>query len=681
MSSSDGTISSTTKIVDHGSDTSRFVIAILGDGYKASELTQYHTDVQNFVNTLQDTRPFNDLWCAINVFRVDVTSTDSGADDPLTCADGSAGSGATPKTYFDATFCGASGVRRALTCNTSTAQTVAAAQVTSVDMVMVLVNSPLYGGTGGAVATFSTHPSSVQIGIHEMGHTAFGFADEYEYLAGCGSTETTQNNYSSGEPPKPNITINTNSSTIKWSGELTSAADALPTTANANCAKCDPQANPRAANYVGAYEGANTFHCGCYRPSFNCYMRNLGVPFCAVCERVIRNAMAFYMPAAVPLTWANPTTITYGTKLGAAQLNATATVPGTFDYSPPLGTCLAAGTHTLRVLFSPNDFGTYCFANASVQITVAKATPVVNWTNPANIVYGTPLDGTQLNATASWVECSGPVTVPGGFTYSPNFSTVLNAGAHTLNVSFAPSDTANYNPTSRSVPLTVLKATPTVNWANPADIDHGTPLDNTQLNATASWVVGSSPVNVAGVFAYTPPKTTVLPVGPSQPLSVLFTPTDTANYNSANRTVHLNVLTGYPIVMSVIFDPTTFPQEERTKVTVTVKNDSVKPHTTQGPNPGFEYSEGDTYETKGFPSIAGAYRIAVDLNASPYKKAKLYRWGFGHLLAPGETVSVHGFIRFHNSRENGQYYVAMVEEVDKFLIDHQGTTGITVLRP
>lgn len=681
MSTSDGTISSTTKIVDHGPDTSRYVIAILGDGYQTSELNQYHQDVQSFVNTLQDTRPFSDLWCAINVVRVDVTSTDSGADDPLTCADGSAGSGATPRTYFDSTFCGSSGVRRALTCNTATAQAVAAAQVTSVDVVMVIVNSPLYGGTGGAVATFSTHPSSVQIGIHEMGHTAFGFADEYEYLAGCASGETTQNTYSSGEPPKPNITINTNSSTIKWNAELTAAADALPTTANANCANCDSQANPRAANYVGAYEGANTFHCGCYRPSFNCYMRNLGVPFCAVCERFIRNAMAFFMPATVPLTWANPPTITYGTKLAAAQLNATAPVAGTLDYSPALGTCLAAGTFTLRVHFTPNDLATYCAADASVQITVARATPTLNWANPANIVYGTPLDGTQLNATANWVECSGSVTVPGLFTYSPDFSTVLNAGIHSLNVSFAPTDTANYNPASRSVPLTVLKATPILAWANPPDIDHGTPLDDTQLNATASWVVGSTPVTVAGTYAYSPPKTTVLPIGPNQPLSVLFTPTDISNYNTASRTVHLNVLTGYPIVMSVIFNPTTFPQEQRTQVTVVVKNDSIKPHTTQGPNPGFEYSEGDTFETKGFPSIAGAYRIAVDMEASPYKKAKLYRWGFGHTLAAGEVVSVNGFIRFHNSRENGQYYVAMVQEVNQFLIDHQGTTGITVLRP
>ncbi|MFN8542283.1 MAG: S8 family serine peptidase, partial [Thermomicrobiales bacterium] len=37
------------------------------------------------------------------------------------------------------------------------------------------------------------------------------------------------------------------------------------------------------------------------------------------------------------ITWANPAAITYGTPLGATQLNATANVPGTFAYTPVAG--------------------------------------------------------------------------------------------------------------------------------------------------------------------------------------------------------------------------------------------------------------------------------------------------------------------------------------------------------
>ena len=43
----------------------------------------------------------------------------------------------------------------------------------------------------------------------------------------------------------------------------------------------------------------------------------------------------------------------YGTGLDATQLNATASVPGTFDYSPDVGTVLGAGSHTLGVTFTP----------------------------------------------------------------------------------------------------------------------------------------------------------------------------------------------------------------------------------------------------------------------------------------------------------------------------------------
>ena len=59
-----------------------------------------------------------------------------------------------------------------------------------------------------------------------------------------------------------------------------------------------------------------------------------------------------------------------------------------------------------------------------------------------------------------------------------------------------------------------VKATPTIAWANPADITYGTPLGTAKLNATAS---------VPGAFAYTPATGTVLR-GQGQTLSATFTP-------------------------------------------------------------------------------------------------------------------------------------------------------------
>ena len=45
------------------------------------------------------------------------------------------------------------------------------------------------------------------------------------------------------------------------------------------------------------------------------------------------------LKATPVITWANPADITYGTALSATQLNATATVPGSFTYTPPRGRC------------------------------------------------------------------------------------------------------------------------------------------------------------------------------------------------------------------------------------------------------------------------------------------------------------------------------------------------------
>ncbi len=114
-----------------------------------------------------------------------------------------------------------------------------------------------------------------------------------------------RNNYVGGEPIEPNVTLDTNTNTIKWKMLLTSTVDALPTTNNANCAQCDPQGNPKPAGYVGAYTGARYYHCGAFRPSYNCRMRLLGAPFCPVCQGVIRNALRPYLPVAYQGLWWN----------------------------------------------------------------------------------------------------------------------------------------------------------------------------------------------------------------------------------------------------------------------------------------------------------------------------------------------------------------------------------------
>jgi MBG domain/Bacterial Ig-like domain (group 3)/Putative Ig domain len=226
--------------------------------------------------------------------------------------------------------------------------------------------------------------------------------------------------------------------------------------------------------------------------------------------------------ATPAITWASPAAITYGTALGATQLDATSTVAGTFAYTPAAGTVLAAGTHTLSVTLTPTDSTDYTTATASVTIIVNQAAPAIVWPAPTPIVYGTALGAAQLDASSA---------VAGSFTYNPASGTVLTAGPHTLNVTFTPTDTADYTTATASVTIAVNQATPPIVWAAPASITYGTALGATQLDASST---------VAGTFAYNPASGTVLAAG-SHTLSVTFTPTDTADYTTATASVTLVV--------------------------------------------------------------------------------------------------------------------------------------------
>ena len=59
----------------------------------------------------------------------------------------------------------------------------ALARVPELDATIVVINSTIYGGGGGEVATCTMDPSAAEIAIHEIGHSAFELADEYRRLA------------------------------------------------------------------------------------------------------------------------------------------------------------------------------------------------------------------------------------------------------------------------------------------------------------------------------------------------------------------------------------------------------------------------------------------------------------------------------------------------------------------
>jgi subtilisin-like proprotein convertase family protein len=154
--------------------------------------------------------------------------------------------------------------------------------------------------------------------------------------------------------------------------------------------------------------------------------------------------------------------------------------------------------------------GTNLLADWALELT-GIARPTVTWPTPADIVYGTALGPSQLNA-------SSPVA--GAFSYTPPASTVLNAGSNlALSVTFTPTDTNSYVSVTTNVSINVLKKALAI-MATSTNKVYGAPLpaltaiysgflngDTTNnlsaqamlsTSATAASPVGSYPITASG---------------------------------------------------------------------------------------------------------------------------------------------------------------------------------------
>jgi hypothetical protein len=205
-------------------------------------------------------------------------------------------------------------------------------------------------------------------------------------------------------------------------------------------------------------------------------------------------------------------------------------VSGSPGLTTPATSASGVGTYAIVVSAATLAAANYDFPNlVDGTLIINKATPTITWSNPADIIFGTPLGPAQLDAT---VSATGPDPTTGALMYSPAPGTVLRAGAgQTLTVTAAA--TANYEAVSMSVTINVLKATPTITWLQPADITVGTPLGPAQLDAAAS---------IPGTVAYSPAAGAILDAGRDRVLTATFTPADSTDYNSVAITTTINVL-------------------------------------------------------------------------------------------------------------------------------------------
>jgi len=109
-------------------------------------------------------------------------------------------------------------------------------------------------------------------------------------------------------------------------------------------------------------------------------------------------------------------------------------------------------------------------------------------------------------------EKEEPIPISGTIRYMPDVGYVFpHAGVFVLRALFLPDDELNIAPTEISVEITVLKARPTVRWAEPQPMFSETPVGPLQLNASVHCPGLKDGID--GGLEYYPSRGEVLPVG------------------------------------------------------------------------------------------------------------------------------------------------------------------------
>ena len=126
---------------------------------------------------------------------------------------------------------------------------------------------------------------------------------------------------------------------------------------------------------------------------------------------------SFVVQITPSLHWTKPKPFTYGTPLSPLQLDAGASVLGIFVYSPPNGTVLSAGSHTMTATFYPWDSTNYASVSISTTMIVKVARSTTTLTMSASSIAFSAEAAetfTVSSYTSTGVPNSGPVNVMAG---------------------------------------------------------------------------------------------------------------------------------------------------------------------------------------------------------------------------------------------------------------------------
>lgn len=237
----------------------------LGDGYALTDQNQFIDDINYINDAFFDFVPFSNYKNFFNVYALKVISPETGIKHPRTAPDCPAANQhpqSNPNNYFNSTFDLNNIHRLIYPSNQYLVQQTAIDHFPMLDQILMIGNTVQYGGAGGAFAVGTIHALSVDIMLHEVGHSFAGLADEY--WAG---------DYYAAEKPNMTHQSNANANTVKWKNWL-------------------------GFNNVGMYKHGNSgLAAEWYKPHKNCMMEQLNQEFCPVCrQRIIEKIYELVNP-------------------------------------------------------------------------------------------------------------------------------------------------------------------------------------------------------------------------------------------------------------------------------------------------------------------------------------------------------------------------------------------------
>ncbi|HEX8280667.1 MAG TPA: M64 family metallopeptidase, partial [Chthoniobacterales bacterium] len=254
-----------TQIRDTGPRENRVNVVIVSEGYTAAELTtKFPAEAQRLMDGFLATEPYREFQNYINVFTIAVASAHSGSDHPSR--------GFFVDTFFNSSF-DVDGNRSFLRIpddiRPNSAQgyrkleALLRSNVPEYDIVVLSVNDPQYGGSGGGITVVSAHADAPALAIHETAHAFALLGDEFEADSDLYALEWV------------NVTRETSRNKIKWKHWI-SPSTPIPTPETSGF-----------AGVIGLFEGANFNRRGWYRPRLSCKMNDIHDSFCEVCAEAI----------------------------------------------------------------------------------------------------------------------------------------------------------------------------------------------------------------------------------------------------------------------------------------------------------------------------------------------------------------------------------------------------------